>query len=512
MRLRTTSGDEKALSKALDAGRMLYNACLGEALRRLNLMRQSKAYRKALSMPRGKERTEVFKGIRSHHGFKGSSIQSFAVATKNACHIGNHLDVHTVQKVATRAFDAANRYALGKNGRPRFKGKGQFSSLESKTNANGIKYRDGFIMWQGLQIPCIIDPEDKVVNYGLSCRIKYCRTVKRVIKGRDRFYAQLIVEGLPYQKDKNMHGNEVVGIDIGVSTIAYVGQTKAELRHLCAELRPLNRNIRLLQRSMDRSRRAANPGNYNPDGTIKKGRKQWVCSEEYKRIRTEVAELQRRRAEHRKSLHGQLANEILRVGKNIRIEKNSFKSFQRDYGKGIGNRAPGLFVSELVRKAESAGGEVWDMPAETLKLSQLCVCGRYKEKTLSERWHVCDCGTIAQRDMFSAFLARCTEKDGDKYILDMSRVQQLWLEAEPLLEQAVSRILEQSASGQALPASFGISSVSLRQSGSPVNLMLRSETGERTMAKAGDGVTVCSYRCGESPEEAVVAMRRTPSL
>ena len=29
---------------------------------------------------------------------------------------------------------------------------------------------------------------------------------------------------------------------------------------------------------MDRSRRAMNPGNYNEDGTIKKGKKKWILS------------------------------------------------------------------------------------------------------------------------------------------------------------------------------------------------------------------------------------------
>jgi hypothetical protein len=56
LRLIPSSADERALCKALGAGRMLYNACLGEALRRLQLMSESKAYRKVLAMPKGKER------------------------------------------------------------------------------------------------------------------------------------------------------------------------------------------------------------------------------------------------------------------------------------------------------------------------------------------------------------------------------------------------------------------------------------------------------------------------
>ena len=36
---------------------------------------------------------------------------------------------------------------------------------------------------------------------------------------------------------------------------------------------------------MDRSRRATNPQNYNPDGTIKKGKKTWKYSNRYKKLK-----------------------------------------------------------------------------------------------------------------------------------------------------------------------------------------------------------------------------------
>ena len=513
LRLKTSTGNDRALEVSFDAGRMLYNACLAESLRRLALMREPKGYRKCLKMPKRKDRTVGFSRIRKQYGFSEYDLHRFAVATKNACHIGDHLDTHTCQKIATRGYLAVNRYGLGKSGRPRFKGEGQFDSLESKCNAAGIRYRDGFVMWRGMEIQCVIDPCDGVVAHGLSRRVKYCRIVRRRVNGRLRYYAQLVVEGLPCQKPKNNPGSEVVGIDIGPSTVAYVGETKAGLKQFCGELEPLGRQMRLLQQAMDRSRRATNPGNYNDDGTIKKGRRKWTNSDAYLRLRDEVMELQRRRAEYRRSLHGELANELLRVGNQLRIEKNSYKSFQRNYGKSVGTRAPGTFVRMLIRKAESAGGEVWDMAAGDLKLSQLCACGKVKKKRLSERWHSCDCGIVAQRDLFSAFLARCTEREDEKSVLDTSRAAKLWGEAEPLIRQAVSRILDQSAKGGlSLPASFGLSSAALRQSGSSVKLMLRSETGERTAIKVGDAVAACSYGCGESPEEVAVAMSGTPCL
>lgn len=41
-------------------------------------------------------------------------------------------------------------------------------------------------------------------------------------------------------------------------------------------------------RAMDRSRRAMNPGNYNLDGTIRKGRKVWINSNRYRKLQKNI--------------------------------------------------------------------------------------------------------------------------------------------------------------------------------------------------------------------------------
>ena len=52
-------------------------------------------------------------------------------------------------------------------------------------------------------------------------------------------------------------------------------------------------------------------------------------------------------------------------------------------------------VERLRRKGECAGGVVIEFPT-SLRLSQLCHgCGMVKKKSLSDRWHHCDCGVAA---------------------------------------------------------------------------------------------------------------------
>lgn len=57
--------DKKLLAK-FQAGRQLYNACLHEAIARMNLVKNSDAYTKAKKLPKGKAKTVAFKERRAY--------------------------------------------------------------------------------------------------------------------------------------------------------------------------------------------------------------------------------------------------------------------------------------------------------------------------------------------------------------------------------------------------------------------------------------------------------------
>lgn len=269
--LRVSCAQETGLSVRFEAARQVYNACLTEALRRLDLVRQSKPYRMARSLPAGHlRRKALFAEARGRYGFKDSALQHYAVVMRRSW-VGEHLDVHTTQKLATRAFRAAERVLYGKAKRVRFKGRNQLDTVESKSNAAGIRWREDHVEWKGLRLSAVIDCRDPVIIHGLSSRVKYVRLVRRKIRGKNRFFAQLVCEGLPYQKERNHLGQGTVGLDIGPSTVAVVGEEEAVLAQFCSELEPKERKIRILQRKLDRQRRAGNPDNYNSDGTVKPG-------------------------------------------------------------------------------------------------------------------------------------------------------------------------------------------------------------------------------------------------
>ncbi len=498
--LKVIPADDRELCVRFDAARQLYHGCLGECLKQISLIRQSKQWKRARHLPKDNpERKRLFRETRKQFRFSEYELHMFASHIRKSCWIRQHIDSSTAQKIATKAYQTSEQYILGKRGRPRFKNRERMRSIEGKSNVTGIRFKEGKIYWKikgekSLVIPIIFDFKDShgVQSHALNCKTKYVRLVRKLIRGKRRWYAQLIQEGKPHQKAKNVCGDDLIGLDIGPSTIAIVGTDTAYLTSFCSELKPRHAKIKHLQRRLDRSKRVTNPQNYASDGTIKQGPKKWNRSKRYQRLCTQVAENHRKLSETRKRLHGGLVNALLRKGKKVQTEKLSYKAFQKKFGKSVGFRAPGMFLSILSRKAESAGGKVEEFSTYQTKLSQTCHCGRGQKKRLSQRWHTCSCGAYAQRDLYSAFLA-CHVKDNN---LDTNQAQRAWSAAEPLLELAVSR-LEQSVNGKSRLSSFGLNQ---RQN--------RSHAKGRSLSvEAVDVVDSC-----REPQRASQLASRTPWL
>lgn len=461
--LETTPQDQKELNVRLRAGGSLYNACLGESLRKISLIRQSHPWKKARKLIKSQEHTserkELFKQTKKCYAYSEYELHAFVANLRKGCWIEKHLDSSTAQKIATKAFKAADEYLHGKRGKPRFKRYQRLKSIEGKSNASGIRWKAGFLIWKirggkTLKLSALFDLKDRddVEKHALACRTKYCRLIRKIIRGKQRWYAQLVLEGKALQKKKNSISNDVVGLDIGPSTIAAVSTKDAFLKPFCQEIETDDTKLKKLQKKMSRSLRLNNPQNFKEDKTLKKGPKKWARSQRFNALQRIVAEGKRKLAQTRKRLHGEIANQVLSMGKLIKTEKLSYKSFQRNFGKSVGLRAPGMFISMLRRKAESAGGVMEEFSTYTTALSQSCHCGLKNKKELSERWHRCSCGAKAQRDLFSAHLARHVNNES----LDTNQACIAWTAAEPLLERAVSRLIK-LANGRTVLSSFGIS-------------------------------------------------------
>lgn len=491
--LQTSASDDREMGIRREMLRQISNATLGEGLRRLDLMRESKAYRSANKLPRGtvetcerqtgstaeeqvkldatynrkvlknvverakiKVRADAFEIVNEKFGFLPVELQKFAQkCQREAPAIALHTGSHDLQTTVTRVWKALERHAFGKGGRPKFKGYREVQSVEGKSNDACILFRAEkdllVVKWSGLVLPVIFDPNDDWQHRVLAeHRTKYVRIVWREIHGKTRVYAQFAQEGLPPPRKGHAIGTEVIGIDIGPSTIAVVGETSSILEPLCPGVVVPAAAIRRIQRKMDRSRRASNPEAFNSDGTYKKGAKARKRSKVYQEDRAKKAEIERRLAAERKRSHGELSNRVLAVGNQISTEDVSFKGWQKSrYGKSIGKRAPSMLMAILGRKAKAFGGSVRRFSTQTTKLSQVDhTTGLYTKKPLSQREHVLSDGSRVQRDLYSALLARFVGND-DR--LDLTMANRAWSGAGPLLCATSSDQQAANGVGFALP-------------------------------------------------------------
>jgi hypothetical protein len=477
--LQVSAGQASRLRAHLEAGRQFYNAVLSVGLKRLRAMRADPGWQQARAIPhaRKQERKAAFAHLREQYGFSEYALHEAGKALRVSW-LADHLDAVLAQTLASRAYHALNRVCLGKARRVRFRSRGRgLSSIENKRNDTGLRFElqnpadgnQGVLVWKDDHLLALIDWRDPVVKHGLDHRIKYARLLQRKAsspqaQGADcqgyRYSVQLALEGVPHHKPKHTVGTDTIGADLGPASLALVPREgEASLSVLCEELVPDEKQIRRLQRKMDRQRRAANPGNYDAHGRIRKAGKQklvWKQSKSYQQTRRRKAEKERKLAAHRKSLHGRKVHEIVAVGNAIILEKLSYKAWQKQYGKSVGLRAPGMFVEQLRRTVASTGGTLLEVPTRKAKLSQFCHgCGRYGKKPLSQRWHHCACGVgPVQRDLYSAFLA--STLDQDHLIPSCARAVIPWEGAEARLRAAHEWVVQRANEGQSLPRSFGI--------------------------------------------------------
>ncbi|WP_414581124.1 RNA-guided endonuclease TnpB family protein [Scytonema sp. PCC 10023] len=454
------SKQEAELLSRFQAGRQLYNACLNEAMKRLELVRNSELYKAArkISRTKKKERGDAFKKARERYRYSEYDLHAFATITsKNSKWIAEKIDSNTQQKLATRAFKASERVMLGVALDVRYKVPSRFRSMEGKSNKTGIRWKDDCLVWGKLILKPIVDPTNQVIRHGLESPVKYVRLLWRILNGKRRWYAQLINEGLPYQKEKNYILHGLIGLDLNISNIAFVGDNKAGLLPFAEKVPTYEHEITVLQRKMQRSQRVNNPDNYEPDfeikkghrtvkkkGKVKKGKWGWKRSRNYKKAAQKKRELQRKKAAYAKSQNRKTVNEILRHGNVIKTEKVSVKGWQKRYGKAISAKSPSFVQSELQRKVEKTGGQFITFSTSSTALSQTHLDGSRTKKSLSQRVHHDATGIKMHRDLFSAYLSRFVNQDDRLSVQD---ARNGYRGAEPLLTEAWQESLNRERVG-----------------------------------------------------------------
>jgi hypothetical protein len=423
LKLDTEKYQQDILDKRLDIGRMIYNACLNELGKRYRLMVESKEYQRTIRIPKNdKNRNLIFRELNNKYKLTEYSLINFVKPMQH--HFKKDLDAFTVQKIATRCFNAFKGQIYHTAKKIHFKKNGELHSVEGKSNGTGIKFRDNTLVWNGQSIKVLINPKDEYAQMSLLRKIKYCRILKKGIN----YYLQLVLEGFPPVKiNKNGEfrhkaGSSKVGIDIGTQTVGITSHEKVGLLELAPEIYTPYREIRKLQRKMDRSRRANNPNKFNANGTFNRSNKDlWVKSKHYQMDQYTLQRIQGKLSNIRRQSHNRLANEMISHGTEVYVEEMPFKGLQKRakkttkhkngkinrkkrFGKSLANKAPAMFLTILDNKLRHQGTELHRIKTAEVKASQYNhVEDNYTKKELSERWTMIGEDKI-QRDLYSSFL------------------------------------------------------------------------------------------------------------
>ncbi len=383
--------------------------------------------------------------------------------------VREHVGAQEAQRLATRAFDAMNRWSLRLGGKPRFKNASRgLRSLECSDKYGDIQpvLDNGHLVavrWSKMVIP--VEPLSKhptsrhdrevAVERGrlesliASGGLIQTRIVRNMIRGRPSLRAQFVVDGRPPIRHET--GTGTISADVGPSIMsvvvadAYGNPVPEAIGHrvLAESIKDIQAELRRLQRHLDRQHRAGSPQCFDEMGQHKKTCAWWKNrTKAAQQTLVQIAELYRCIAVTRTTLHGQLVNELLAYGVNVRTEALNYATWQKMYPHSVRDRAVGEAMALLFHKAENAGGKAYRYTTRTTALSQICVCGHREKKLLSQRWHRCsNCGREAQRDLFSAFLGLYVDPvvgaDGaNKDLLDLEGAAANFAAFAPHLQEA----------------------------------------------------------------------------
>ena len=455
------------------------------AMRRIECLKRDKNYRdllaqyiKLIKLDKGEEKEAVSKKLSAvvwSYGLTKFHLQKTALnLRKNLRYV--HSDVY--QKICDQVWRGVEKVLYADGKRLHFKKWDDFLSFKGKKNTTGIIYQDGKVYInctpkrpKGGIILSVKLPNNKNSdhwNYETRCLCdptKYCRIVRKKFSSGWCYYVQLIQKGIPPQK--HVRGTGRIGIDIGASTVATVSETACHLDVLGDSVETKEKEIKRLQRKMDRSRRATNPQYYNEDGTIKKGKKRWSYSHHYKRLRDQLKAMRRKRAAALKQWQEIYANRLLEEGDEVYVEDMRFKALQKRkkktekkkngrfkskkrFGKSIGNHAPAQFLTIVKRKLDQTGGKYHEVNTRKFKASQYdYVTDTYTRKKLTKRHHRSN-GELVQRDLYSAFLLMNSDKNLEHADRNLCLLH--YPSFKKLHDQCIEEII---ASDRHIPASFG---------------------------------------------------------
>lgn len=357
------------LNKRMEICRRLYNQCVKITTSRYNEMVKTRKFRELwdalVTEKKRKEeekiskKTDEEKRIYSElnkmykdNGFTEFGMQDVTRLQLNKMQSGlplksKNIDTGVAQSIGQDLWTAWQKKLFSDGEKVYFKKYGSQKTARGKNNRTGIIFKRNFesaswegkkdaLTWFGLEIPVKIDWDNPYEAMAFENRIVYNTIVKKVIRGKDRFFLQILFEGVPYEKVdsqtgefKHPCGEGVVAISVTPEKAVIASDDGIKIHDLAPSVDAIEEKMADINRKLDKSRRATNPERYNEDGTINTSVKGgWYKSNRYIKLENKYRELSRKNAYVRKLDHFVLANEIISKGDKFIITDSSIKSLQ----------------------------------------------------------------------------------------------------------------------------------------------------------------------------------------
>ena len=323
--LKPEQWQQDILEKRFEINRQIYNALLEKAFKRYRQMAQTRAYREIQeALHCTTEREQRKKLLRERDNLvERYQLRSYDICketTQYRQHFKEHTDSPIVQNLASEVWQAIDGLIKETAGQIYPKKPGQLKSLSGKTNRSSIKFRGDNLVWKGLTIPVDRQSFRQYEKEALAQEIRYCRIKRSTIRGKDRYFLDIVLKGrAPVKKKPQTSGT--VELDIGIQKLSLVSPDQNFQYLLPRKNQRLEFKKRSLTQYMERSRRSMNPENYHPDGRIKKGSMHWVYSKNYQKARLQYQELCRKQTVLQKQAQYKLAGKISSSGTCFYIEE-----------------------------------------------------------------------------------------------------------------------------------------------------------------------------------------------
>lgn len=276
LKLKTTNKHVEQLNRRFKMAQDIFKKSLIECLRRDKASKKDPLYKQAMKHEASsKERKKILKELDKKYDLSDFSIRKFANDYRNARNYSHYIPSDVAISLGKRAWGAFSKVKFAK-GANRISLNNPFTSMEGIHDAaltirNGV-FKMGTVTDKAKFSCPVIYEDDEMERNILRNKVKYCRLIRKQEHKKTNFYVQVVLEGYPHIKTAEPLDAKV-GVDIGLTTVATSSRLGTNLEELAPDIDKNEKLIAKLQRKLDRQRRANNPNNYNPDGTIKKRRK-----------------------------------------------------------------------------------------------------------------------------------------------------------------------------------------------------------------------------------------------